>query len=99
MLTYGALSVYLSRRGASLAVRRLNVRSASAERGRPRARPRLLEAVDIVRGRMAAQLLERLRLKESVERLLDAAALKWGAAGLLHRSVMFFLAGFAIATA
>ena len=36
-----------------------------------------------------------MRLKQAAERLLETAAVKWGAAGLLHRSVAAFLAGFA----
>jgi tight adherence protein B len=51
-----------------------------------------------VRGRMTAGLLERLRLKQSAERLLESAALKWGAAGFLHRSIVLFLVGFASIT-
>jgi tight adherence protein B len=42
--------------------------------------------------------LEQLRLKQATERLLETAALKWGAVGLLHRSVAMFLAGFAVVT-
>jgi len=55
----------------------------------------LIEAADQVRGRLARGLLEHIRLKQTTERLLERAALKWGAAGLLHRSIAAFLAGFA----
>jgi tight adherence protein B len=44
---------------------------------------------------MASGLLETLRLRRRVERLLETAAVAWGAAGLLHRSVAAFLLAFA----
>jgi tight adherence protein B len=43
---------------------------------------------------MTARLLERLRLKAAAARLLETAALKWGPAGLMHRSLGMFLGGF-----
>jgi tight adherence protein B len=43
-------------------------------------------------------VLERLRLKEAASQLLETAGLKWGPAGLLHRSIAMLLAGFAAAT-
>src|SRR5689334_21240444 len=58
-----------------------------------------MRAAAEARRRMAKSLLERLRLKQAAERALDTAALKWSAAGLLHRSVAAFLIGFAVASA
>ncbi|HEY2014821.1 MAG TPA: type II secretion system F family protein [Bryobacteraceae bacterium] len=62
------------------------------------AQPVLMQITDAVRGRFATRVLERLRLKQSAERWLDTAALKWGAVGLAHRSVGAFLAAFAVVT-
>jgi tight adherence protein B len=47
---------------------------------------------------MAAKMIESLRLKERTEALLESAAIRWGAVGLVHRSVAAFLAGFAAFT-
>lgn len=51
-----------------------------------------------MRGRLARRALELLRLRQAVEEWLETAGLKWDAAGLLHRSVAAFLAGFALVT-
>ncbi|HLK47856.1 MAG TPA: type II secretion system F family protein [Bryobacteraceae bacterium] len=56
--------------------------------------PALIQMAGQMQGLMATRLLERLKIKEAVERQLETAALKWGAAGLAHRSVGLFLAGF-----
>lgn len=86
------------RRGSFL--RRLSRRGAGGG-GKPlENQPRLIRS-DVHTRLVAARALERLRIKQSVERMLETAALKWGAAGLLHRSIGMFLAGFlgtAIAT-
>jgi tight adherence protein B len=94
---YLALSAILRQRRAKAAIQRVSRRGPSAAARRP-ARPTLIQAADEVRGRMASGVLERLRMKQSAERLLETAALKWGAAGLLHRSVALFLAGFTVVT-
>jgi len=86
----------LERRDATLAVRRVALRQAG--NAGVRARPRLIDVAGEVRGRIAAKLLEHLRLKEAAARLLETAGLKWGPAGLLHRSLALFLAGFALIT-
>ena len=97
MAAYLAVSAWMDRREAAAAVRRVAGRPGPAA-ARRSSRPMLIQAAGEVRGRMAAGLLERLRLKQSAERLLESAALKWGAAGLLHRSIAMFLAGFAAVT-
>jgi len=86
----------LERRDAALAVRRLALPvPASAA---TLARPRLIDVAGEVRGRLAAKVLERLKLTEAAGRLLETAGLKWGPSGLLHRSITGFLAAFAIVT-
>ncbi len=97
MAAYLAVSAWMDRRETAAAVRRVAGRPGPAA-ARRSSRPMLIQAAGEVRGRMAAGLLERLRLKQSAERLLESAALKWGAAGLLHRSIAMFLAGFAAVT-
>ncbi len=97
MSAYLALSTILRRRRAVAAIGRVARRGPSATAHR-RARPTLIQAADEARGKMASGVLERLRMKQSTERLLETAALKWGAAGLLHRSVALFLAGFTAVT-
>jgi tight adherence protein B len=42
--------------------------------------------------------LERLQVKEAIERQLETAGLKWGSAGLAHRAAGLFLAGFVAIT-
>jgi tight adherence protein B len=96
LLSFKLIWGRLERRDAAIAVKRLAVRAP--EKNGLRARPRLIEVVGEVRGRLAAKLLERLRLTESARRLLETAGLKWGPAGLLHRSLAAFLAGFAAVT-
>jgi len=81
-------------RERALALRRLGGSVAGKPQTARRVRPLLIQAAAEARGRMAAGLLERLRLKQRVERLLETAAIQWGAAGLLHRSVAMFLAVF-----
>lgn len=91
------LSARLERRTAALALRRLGAKSARQEPRRS-ARPLLMHGADEGRGRLAKRVLERLQLGQSAERLLEAAAVKWGPVGLLHWSVAAFLAGFAAVT-
>ena len=97
LAAYLALSTILRQRRAKAAIQRVSRRGPSAAARRP-ARPTLIQAADEVRGKMASGVLERLRMKQSAERLLESAALKWGAAGLLHRAVALFLAGFTLVT-
>ena len=95
---YLAICRVLARRADRAAVRRLGARPGPQEAPRPKEKPLLIGASAEVCGRLAAGLLELMRLNEAAERLLETAALKWGAAGLLHRSVAAFLAGFALVT-
>ena len=53
----------------------------------------LMQAPVASRGRMAKRLLQRLHLRESTERLLETADLKWGAVGLIHRCALGALIG------
>jgi len=95
VLTYSLAARRMERRDAALAVRRVGARVQEAPAEGKHARPRLIAAASEVRGRLTARLMERLRLKAAAARLLETAALKWGPAGLLHRSLVFFLVGFA----
>ena len=98
LLTYSVLSKRLDRRATAVAVERLAPRKPqNVDTGR-RAAALFLESGTQLRGLMARRLLERLRLDQAAARLLETAALKWGPAGLLHRSIAFFIVGFGIAT-
>jgi tight adherence protein B len=97
VLTYRLLWQRLERRDTALAVRRLA--APAVEKGSVRhGRPRLIEAAGEVRGLLTGRLLDGLRLRESAGRLLETAALKWGPAGLLQRSIALFLGGFVAVT-
>ncbi|MCX6627102.1 MAG: type II secretion system F family protein [Candidatus Solibacter sp.] len=97
VLTYTLLWQRLQRRDTALAVRRLAARAAHKEDA-GRSRPRLMETGRQVRGLLTGRLLDGLKLREAATRLLETAALKWGPAGLLQRSIALFLAGFLGAT-
>jgi tight adherence protein B len=98
LMAYVALSALALRRDSARAVRRLAAGPAPADTSRRAALPLLTDAAHRLRGRLAYELLERLRLKRAAEGMLDAAAIKWGAAGLLHRSIGMFLGGFGAVT-
>jgi len=95
---YLLVSRRLGRKERSAAVRRLMGKHIVKTEANPVSGPLLMQMADEVRGRLATRLLERLRLKQATERMLETADLKWGAAGLAHRSVALFLAGFAAVT-
>jgi tight adherence protein B len=96
--TYWLFAVLMERRTAARALRRLAAQPRVQREGGRGLRPVLIQAAGEVRGRMAAGIMERLRLKQSAEALLDVAGLKWGGYGLVHRSIAAFLAGFAAVT-
>jgi tight adherence protein B len=96
--TFYLLWQRLERRDTQLAVRRLA--APAAEKGPSgRGRPRLMGAAGEAAGPLTGRLLDGLRLREAAGRLLETAALRWGPAGLLQRSIALFLAGFGAATA
>jgi len=96
--TYALVSARLARGQRAAAVGRL-AGSPHARTGAPRkSQPALIQMAGAVRGRLTSSLLERLRLKQSVEQMLETAELKWGASGLVHRSAYAFLAAFAAVT-
>src|SRR5579862_5795637 len=74
-----------TRREQTLALRRLANRPQLKAGSRPQD-PVLMQPPGETRGRMATRVLERFQLHARVERLLDTADLKWGPAGLAHRS-------------
>lgn len=88
----------LARKERSVAVRRVTGKEAArSESGRGGA-PVLIELAHQARGSLGGRLLEKLRIKPSVERLLETAALKWSASGLANRSVAGFLAAAVLTT-
>ena len=97
VLTHRLVWTGLERRDRALAVRRLSARPAGTEEVE-RGRPRLIEGSGEARGVLTSRLLEGLRLRDAAEHVLETAALKWGAAGLLQRSIAMFLGGFLAAT-
>jgi tight adherence protein B len=97
VLTYSLLYRHLERRDTAQAVRRLAARAAEKEKA-GRRRPRLIEAAGDVRGLLTGRLLDVLRLREAVTRLLETAALKWKPARLLQGCIALFLAGFMVVT-
>jgi tight adherence protein B len=97
-ITCWYLLLRLERRDTASALRRLGGKTAGLQDMPRRVRPLLTHTADEARGRMASTVLNGFRVKQAAERLLETAAVKWGAAGLLHRSVGAFLAGFAIVT-
>jgi len=86
MIGMGLALGWQARREHALALRRLAGKAVVRSGPHPGAGPLLMQVAGEVKGRMATRTLERLRLKAAVERLLETADLKWGAAGLLHRS-------------
>jgi tight adherence protein B len=93
-LAFWLLASFLDRRESAQRVKRV-AQAPKLQAAKRTARPLLIQAADEVRGRLAAGLLKKLRLDLAAEQLLERAALKWRASGLLHRSIALFLAGFA----
>jgi tight adherence protein B len=96
--SYLLVSAWLDRRARATALRRLAAQGPEAAGTRRTAGPALMQMVDEAGGRLATRMLDRLRIKPALEQLLETAGLKWGAAGLIHRSTGFFLATFALVT-
>jgi tight adherence protein B len=97
VVTYSAIVRWLDRRDRAAALRRLTTSRLEKQERREAAKTVLIED-DPARGRLARQLLEKLRLELAAERLLQAAGLRWSAARLLHGSVALFLVGFLAVT-
>jgi tight adherence protein B len=96
--TYWLLAALAKRRVAARALRRLAPGLRAQAEARRGLRPVLIQAADEARGRMALGIMQRLRMKQSADALLETAGVKWGAAGLAHRSIALFLAGFGLVT-
>ena len=96
--TYGLVSERLLRGRRAAAVGRLAGKTKDIAGDPKKARPALIQMAGDVRGQLSTPLLERLNLKHSVERVLETADLKWGAAGLVHRCTYAFLAVFVAVT-
>ena len=97
LLTYVLLRQRLDRRDAAVAVHRLAPPAAGKEHV-DRSRPRLIEAGGEVWGPLTGRLLDGLGMRAAAAHLLESAALKWGPAGLLQRSIALFLGGFGAVT-
>jgi tight adherence protein B len=95
---YLLFSRLVERHVRTAGLRRLAGKPSGRRAGKQSTGPALMQTPDESKGRLATRMLEQLRLIRKVERLLETAGLKWGAAGLIHRSTGIFLAGFAIAT-
>src|SRR5262249_5592039 len=80
--TYWLLAALAKRRAAARALRRLVAGPRAQTEARRGLRPVLIQAVDEAKGRMALGILQRLRVKQSADSLLETAGVKWGAAGL-----------------
>jgi len=93
-LAYAAIGVGWERWQRGSLVRRLARRGGNPAGAVADRQPRLIRSDDRSGRLMATRALQQLRMKPAVERLLETAALKWGAAGLLHRSAALWLAGF-----
>ena len=87
MATMVLVMNWQARREHALALRRLAGKAVAKAGGARMARPLLMQVAGEMKGRLATRALERLKLKEAVERMLETADMPWGAAGLLHRSV------------
>ena len=96
--TYALVSARLVGSQRAAALSRLAGKAPGKAGDHRKPPPALIQMAGAVRGRMATHLLERLRLKESVERTLETADLRWGASGLVHRCAYVFLATFAAVT-
>src|ERR1035437_5576125 len=96
--SYLLVSLWMDRRVRVASLRRFTGKELALAAVRHGAEPVLMQISDAVRGRMARGLLERFNLKKPAERMLETAGLKWGAAGLLHRSVGVFLGAFTLVT-
>jgi tight adherence protein B len=93
LLAYAATGALWERWQRGSFLRRLARKSPAAGGKTIPSQPRLIRGDDGSGRLVATRALERLRVKQSLERMLETAALKWGAAGLLHRSIGMFLIG------
>jgi tight adherence protein B len=93
ILGYVLISRRLLSKERSVALRRVSGNDLPGAQVH-RAGPAVMRSGDEVGGRLAVRLLDRLRLKQIARRSLETAAMKWGPAGLVHRSVALFLLGF-----
>ena len=98
ILSYLWLAARTARTERAGALARLTGSVPARRAARAAAGPLLIQGGDGMRGRMARRLLERLHLERRAERLLETAGLKWGTAGLAHRSVALFLGVFTAVT-
>ena len=98
VIAYLLLSRRLDQKQREAAMLRLHGKAAGRKSGQPSSEPLLMALAGEVRIPWATRILERLKLKQTAQRWLDTADLGWGAAGLIHRAISGFLAGFLLLT-
>ncbi len=70
---------------------------AAAKKAKKKGTLSLLQAEDSKTGRIVLQLMERYKLVEGMEKMLEQAGLKWRPARLAHSCLGMFLLGFTVA--
>jgi tight adherence protein B len=98
LLSYAAVARRSDRKQQSVALRRLSGVGRKSQQNKQSTGVLLTQGSGEVRGRLATRLLERLRLRQATELLLERAGLKWSVVGFTHRTVAFFLGGFLVFT-
>ncbi len=94
--TMGAMllaSRVFARREHATGLRRLTGKLQAAREAPRPSQPMLMQTPAASQGRMAKRLLQGFKIREATEQLLEAADLKWGAVGLIHRSALGALIG------
>ena len=77
-------------------MRRLSPEFVAQEQKREEPEPLLIQPTAHIRSLLAGRMLERFKLKEKVDRLLETADISYGPVGLVHRTLGAFLAGAAL---
>ena len=80
-------------------MRRLSPEFVAEETKREDPEPLLIQPTAQIRSLLAGRILERLKLKEALQRLLDTADITYGPVGLVHRTAGAFLGGAALGLA
>lgn len=78
-------------------MKRLSPEFAAEAEKRDDPEPLLIQPTAQIRSLLAGRVLEQLKLKEKIDRLLETADVSYGPVGLVHRTAGAFLAGAALA--
>ncbi|MCC7156887.1 MAG: type II secretion system F family protein [Bryobacterales bacterium] len=89
----------LERKENAAVMRRLSPEFAAKEEKQEEAEPLLIQPHSQIRSLLAGRILERLKLKEKIDHLLETADVNYGPVGLVHRAAGAFLAGSALGLA